>query len=143
MSRDIYGTAPGAQPGGPDPGAFSRERYLELRRDADQATASRRRRARAIVVGAICLGAVLAIAVFNYQLKRRQQSVVDTAAKEETTSDTDLYRTNFKDDVPPRKMFFDPNDRWPLSTDRESSEQELRISDVAGHSPKLQSTKAR
>jgi hypothetical protein len=144
MSRDLYGTAPGAQPGGPNPGAFSRENYLALRREADQATVSRRRRARAIIVGAICLGAIFAIVVFNYQLKRRQHSVVDTAAKEKTAPDTGFYSTKYKGEAPPREMFSDPQDMWSTATDRGSSEEKLRIStDVAEPSSKSQSTRAR
>ena len=56
----------------PDASAFTRVNFLAQRkREEDAVTTNRRRRARLIILGAISVGAILALAIF--QLKQKQK----------------------------------------------------------------------
>lgn len=71
ITRNMYGTDYQKR-FEPDASAFTRVNFLAQRkREEDAITTNRRRRARLIILGAISVGAILALAIF--QLKQKQK----------------------------------------------------------------------
>ncbi len=58
----------------PDASTFTRVNFLAQRkREEDAITTNRRRRARLIILGAICLGAIFALAIFQLKQKKKKK----------------------------------------------------------------------